>query len=82
LPTVRQIRAASGKLLAIAIFKERYTLRQWAGMAVLILALSLFFYEQLNIAPEPLTLLGFTGAILVVAGCMAIALGKSSSVRP
>lgn len=247
LPTVGQIRAASGKLLAIAtvflginylcflqglaltsannaevliqlapvlfglgaiaIFKERYTLRQWAGMAVLVLGLSLFFHEQLNslitatsqyllgssilvlaaltwaiyalaqkqllqklssahimliiyggctlmfspfatpakllalsplhlgmlifcglntliaygafaealehweasrvsavialaplctlvavdvvaslmpslIAPEPLTLLGFIGAILVVTGCMAIALGKSSSVRP
>jgi drug/metabolite transporter (DMT)-like permease len=33
---------------AIAIFKERYTLRQWAGMAVLILGLVLFFNEQLR----------------------------------
>jgi drug/metabolite transporter (DMT)-like permease len=88
LPTVRQIRAASWKLLAIAtvflginylcflqglaltsannaevliqlapvlfglgaiaIFKERYTLRQWAGMAVLTLGLTLFFHEQLR----------------------------------
>lgn len=33
---------------AIAVFKERYTLRQWAGMAVLVLGLVLFFHEQLR----------------------------------
>lgn len=33
---------------AIAIFKERYTARQWAGMAVLVLGLVLFFNEQLQ----------------------------------
>lgn len=33
---------------AIAIFKERYTLRQWAGMAVLVLGFVLFFNEQLR----------------------------------
>lgn len=33
---------------AIAIFKERYTLRQWAGMAVLVLGFALFFHEQLR----------------------------------
>ena len=33
---------------AIAIFKERYTLRQWAGMAVLVLGFVLFFHEQLR----------------------------------
>jgi drug/metabolite transporter (DMT)-like permease len=30
------------------------------------------------IAPEPLTILGIVGAILVVTGCMAIALGRRS----
>lgn len=33
---------------AIAIFKERYTLRQWAGMGVLSLGFALFFHEQLR----------------------------------
>lgn len=33
---------------AIAIFKERYTLRQWVGMAVLVLGFALFFHEQLQ----------------------------------
>lgn len=33
---------------AIAIFKERYTLGQWAGMAVLTLGFALFFHEQLQ----------------------------------
>lgn len=33
---------------AIAIFKERYTARQWAGMSVLVLGLVLFFNEQLQ----------------------------------
>ncbi len=33
---------------AIAIFKERYTLRQWAGMTVLVLGFVLFFHEQLR----------------------------------
>ena len=33
---------------AIAIFKERYSLRQWAGMAVLVLGFVLFFNEQLR----------------------------------
>lgn len=33
---------------AIAIFKERYSLRQWAGMAVLVLGFVLFFHEQLR----------------------------------
>ncbi len=33
---------------AIAIFKERYTLGQWVGMAVLTLGFVLFFHEQLR----------------------------------
>lgn len=33
---------------AIAIFKERYTLGQWVGMAVLVLGFVLFFHEQLR----------------------------------
>jgi drug/metabolite transporter (DMT)-like permease len=33
---------------ALAIFKERYTLGQWVGMAVLILGFVLFFHEQLQ----------------------------------
>lgn len=33
---------------AIAFFKERYTLRQWLGMAVLTLGFALFFHEQLK----------------------------------
>lgn len=33
---------------AIAIFKERYTLGQWAGMALLTLGFALFFHEQLH----------------------------------
>lgn len=33
---------------AIAIFKERYSLRQWVGMGVLTLGFALFFHEQLQ----------------------------------
>lgn len=33
---------------AIAIFKERYSLRQWVGMSVLTLGFALFFHEQLQ----------------------------------
>lgn len=33
---------------AIAVFKERYTLRQWVGMGVLALGFALFFHEQLR----------------------------------
>lgn len=33
---------------ALAIFKERYTLRQWVGLGVLALGFVLFFHEQLK----------------------------------
>lgn len=33
---------------AITIFKERFTLRQWLGMSVLVLGFVLFFHEQLR----------------------------------
>lgn len=33
----------------IFVFKERYTLRQWIGIGVLILGFTLFFHEQLQV---------------------------------
>lgn len=35
-------------IAALFIFKERYTLLQWIGFAVLILGFSVFFHEKLN----------------------------------
>lgn len=35
-------------LSAIALFKEKYTLQQWVGFAVLIFGFTIFFHEQLN----------------------------------
>ena len=52
---------------AIAIFKERYNLRQWAGMAVLILGLVLFFNEQLR------TLITATSKYLLGSSILALA---------
>jgi drug/metabolite transporter (DMT)-like permease len=52
---------------AIAVFKERYTLRQWAGMAVLTLGLFLFFQEQLR------TLITATSSYLVGSSLLVLA---------
>jgi drug/metabolite transporter (DMT)-like permease len=52
---------------AIVIFKERYTLRQWAGMAVLVLGLVLFFHEQLQ------SLITTTSSYLVGSGLLGLA---------
>ncbi|WP_250121677.1 DMT family transporter [Chroococcidiopsis sp. CCMEE 29] len=55
---------------AIAVFKERYTLRQWTGMSVLTLGFALFFHEQLRtlITAPSKYLLG--SSLLVLAAAM------------
>lgn len=52
---------------AIAIFKERYTLRQWAGLGILTLGFVVFFHEQLQtVLAAPRTYL-IGNIILVIA---------------
>lgn len=52
---------------AIAVFKERYTLRQWAGLGILTLGFVVFFHEQLQtVLSAPRTYL-IGNIILVVA---------------
>lgn len=58
---------------AIAIFKERYTLRQWAGMGVLTLGLALFFHEQLqSLVTAPSNYLLGSGVLVLAAITWAI----------
>ncbi|GAC1458446.1 MAG: DMT family transporter [Chamaesiphon sp.] len=63
-----QLAPVSMGLGALAVFKERYVLRQWIGLGVLSLGFILFFHEQLTtlIAAPTKYLIG--SGILVVAG--------------
>lgn len=58
---------------AIAVFKERYTLRQWLGLGTLTLGFALFFHEQLqNLITAPNTYLIGSGLLVVAAAAWAI----------
>lgn len=58
---------------AIAVFKERYNLRQWLGMVVLIVGFILFFYEQLRVlVTAPTNYLLGSGIIVLAAVTWAI----------
>lgn len=55
---------------AIAIFKERFSLRQWLGMSVLVLGFVLFFHEQLrNLITAPTAYIA--GNILLILAAAA-----------
>ncbi|MBD1831157.1 DMT family transporter [Cyanobacteria bacterium FACHB-472] len=51
----------------LAIFKERYTLRQWIGLGVLTLGFALFFHEQLT------NLITAQGKYLIGCGLIVLA---------
>lgn len=58
---------------AIAIFKERYTLRQWIGLAVLTLGFILFFHEKLQtVIAAPSTYLIGNVILAIAAAAWAI----------
>lgn len=57
---------------AIAIFKERYTLGQWAGMAVLTLGFALFFHEQLRSLVTTSNYLVGSSLLIIAAAAWAI----------
>lgn len=58
---------------AIAVFKERYTLRQWLGLGTLTLGFALFFHEQLqNLISAPNTYLIGSGLLVVAAAAWAV----------
>jgi drug/metabolite transporter (DMT)-like permease len=58
---------------AIAIFKERYTLRQWAGLALLTLGFVIFFHEQLQtVLTAPKTYLIGNIILVIAAAAWAI----------
>lgn len=52
---------------ALAIFRERYTLYQWVGLAVLISGLTLFFEDQLHVLVAAPTSYLIGSGILVLA---------------
>lgn len=57
----------------IFVFKERYTLRQWAGLGVLTLGFVLFFHEQLRaLLGAPTKYLLGSGIIIIAAIAWAI----------
>ena len=57
----------------LAIFKERYTLTQWAGLSIFTLGFILFFHEQVKtiISGREIYLLG---NIVLIAGAVTLAL--------
>lgn len=58
---------------AIALFKEKYTLQQWLGFAVLTLGFSVFFHEQLNnLLTAPRKYLIGSGLLVIAAVAWAI----------
>ncbi len=58
---------------AIAIFKEKYTLQQWLGFAVLTLGFVIFFHEQLNnLLTAPRNYLIGSGLLVIAAIAWAI----------
>lgn len=52
---------------AIAVFGERYSLKQWSGLGVLTLGMVLFFHDQLQI------LVGASQAYLIGSGIVVVA---------
>lgn len=58
---------------ALVIFKERYTLRQWVGLGILTLGLSLFFHEKLRaLITAPTQYLLGCGIIVIAAAAWAV----------
>lgn len=70
-------------LLALAVFKERYTLRQWLGMSVLSLGFALFFHEQLRtlIAAPTKYLVGSSLLVLAAATWAVYALAQKQLLQ-
>jgi len=68
---------------AIAVFKERYTLRQWMGMSVLTLGFALFFYEQLRtlITAPSKYMLGSSLLVLAAATWAVYALAQKQLLQ-
>lgn len=68
---------------AIAVFKERYTLRQWLGMGVLSLGFALFFHEQLRtlIAAPTKYLVGSSLLVLAAATWAVYALAQKQLLQ-
>lgn len=68
-----QLAPALFSLGAIAIFKERYTLRQWLGLGILTLGFVLFFHEQLQtLITAPTDYLVGSGLLVLAAVTWAI----------
>lgn len=68
-----QLAAVLFSLGAIAIFKERYTLRQWMGLGVLTLGFALFFHEQLSsLITAPTKYLVGSGLLVLAAATWAV----------
>lgn len=68
-----QLAPALFSLGAIAIFKERYILRQWLGLSVLALGFILFFHEQLQtLIAAPTDYLVGSGFLVLAAVAWAV----------
>lgn len=68
-----QLAPVSMGLGALWVFKERYTLRQWAGLALLTLGFSLFFHEQLRVlVTSSAQYLGGSGLLVLAAIAWAV----------
>lgn len=57
---------------AIAIFKERYTIKQWLGLGVLTLGFIIFFHQQVNILTDPKNYLIGSSLLVIAAIAWAI----------
>ncbi|MEC4985221.1 MAG: DMT family transporter [Oscillatoria sp. PMC 1068.18] len=68
---------------AIAIFRERYTFRQWMGLATLTLGFSLFFHEQLKnlINAQGTYLLGCFVVVIAAAAWAVYALAQKQLLQ-
>src|SRR6478672_5233186 len=63
-----QLAPVSMGLGALVVFKEHYTLRQWAGLGILTLGFALFFHEQLRVlVTAPKNYLIGSGITLIAA---------------
>ena len=68
-----QLAPVSMGLGALVVFKEHYTLRQWAGLGILTLGFALFFHEQLRVlVTAPANYLIGSGITLIAAVSWAI----------
>jgi drug/metabolite transporter (DMT)-like permease len=68
-----QIAPVAFGLGAIAFFKEKYTLQQWSGLAVLTFGFIVFFHEQLNnLLTAPRKYLIGSGLLIIAAIAWAI----------